>query len=462
MLGFLAKNPTGLKRLNHQRTHWLGIVLIILVCVPVSAAVNNAPLKNKIPGLAGNVVKKVLPNGLTVLIKPTQANQVVAVDLFLKMGPFYEERKERGLSSLTQRVLVRGTSTRSAQDIVMATESSGSSIDAGVSGEYGTVSLSTTLTGWEETLEVLLDIILHPSFSQSEVEREKELMIEELASREDQPFNSAYLTFIQAYFDGNPYGINGKELMDNVATLTRSDLISWYRKFYVPNNMVISVVGNVEPQKIICLIEENLAGMTSGRIPEMVKINFPNKSENVLKYKQKNTQALFMVLGYPAPEMNSKDAPVMELISRILGEGESRLYRELREKRGLAYTVFSGYQSSKGSSYMYSFIATSPTQFEAVRSGILMEYEKLCEEWVSQQELSDAKKGLTGSYLMSLETNAAQSNILGKYELMGLGYAYNGYYLKRIKQVTATDIRRVARKYFKNYVIGVVSPVEIK
>ncbi|MGE5582529.1 MAG: M16 family metallopeptidase, partial [Bacillota bacterium] len=182
-----------------------GLVLVYpVICRPGPATAVN-PFGN-----SGNakVIKRVFPNGLTLLIKPNPANKVVAVDVFVRMGALYEPEKRRGISKLMQRVLIKGTTTRSAKDIVIETESAGASIDAGIMDYgYGNVSLKTTLEGLDTGLKVLIDLLLHPVFPKAEVEKEKQLMIEQLNATEDQPAAAAFQDYLQLFYGNHPIGL---------------------------------------------------------------------------------------------------------------------------------------------------------------------------------------------------------------------------------------------------------------
>ncbi|HYH03767.1 MAG TPA: pitrilysin family protein, partial [Bacillota bacterium] len=340
----------------------------------------------QLPG-SGNktpqVYKTVLPNGLTVLVKPGNANQVVAVDLFLNSGPLYEALNQRGISSLTQKVLIRGSQSRTAREVAVETESVGAQLSAGVSAEYAYVSLSTTVDGLAKGLEVFLDLLQHPAFSEVEIVKEKQMLVESLSAREDQPFDAAYLCFAKNFFAGHPLGVKTEDLVRAVQRLTREDLLAWYEKTYVPSNMVLSIVGNVDPDALLQQFQSTLGKRPRGKKPEITEVTAQLPAKNRAEYLPKNTNALFLVLGYPAPDTGSKDALVMDVINRILGgSSDGRLYMELREKRGLAYSVFTGYEKMNGRSNIYAIMATAPGNYFGARDGIVREFRRLTKETV--------------------------------------------------------------------------------
>jgi zinc protease len=436
------------------------VLLTGLLLAFAVAAAGIAAAAARGPGQAQptKIFREVLPNGLTLVIKPNSANEVVAVDVFLKSGPLYETPNQRGITSLTQRVLIRGSETRSAREIAVETESVGAELTSGIGNEYGYVSLSTTLAGLDKGLEVLLDVLLHPSFTETELEKERKMLVEMLAAREDRPFEAAYTGFINLFYAGHPFGTKTGDLIKTIGNLTKADLESWYKKVYVPNNLVVSIVGKVDPGALTKIIKNSLGKLPKGVAPRMVAPALKPVSQDRMVNAEKKTNAAFLVLGYPAPALKSKDAVVMEVINRILGGGsEARLYMELREKRGLAYTVYSDYVKMSGESHICAIMATNPENYKAARDGIVKEFKRLTVTPVPAAELNEAKRAIKGSYMMSQETNSAQSGLLGRYELLGFGYQYDQIFPRLIGQVTAADVQRVARKYFQHYTMGVVS-----
>jgi zinc protease len=441
-------------------------LLVLIVSIPLGRVV--PPVLAEGSGSSSSlvkakVIKKVFTNGLVLLIKPNSANEVVAVSVFTRMGSLYETREQAGISVLTHRVITRGTWARDSKEIALETESVGATIKAGAGFDYGIMTLTTTLVGLEKGLNVLLDEIQNPVFPVDQFEKERQIILDQIASRDDQPSDTAFITFMEAFYKDHPYGMLPMGSAEVVGKLTREDLYAWYKRVYLPNNMVISVVGKVDPVKITKLFQDTLGKLPKGQIPARVTVDLSVREKNIQTFKQRTSEAVFMVLGYPAPDLMGKDAPAMEVLNGILGGGmSSRLFIELRDKKGLAYSISSDYQKMLGPSCIYCFMATAPENLPAARDGIVAEFEKLSKEAVGDKELLAAKRYLKGSFLMGHETNLDQANILGQNELFGLGYEYDERYPKLIDKVTAKDLQRVAGLYFKNYVLGGVSPVEVK
>lgn len=445
---------------------WAGLIYFPIQ-FPVNAVVNLIGVTSK-TNTAKNtppvIVKQVLDNGLTLVIKPNPANEVVSVQALIRMGGIYEPQSKRGLSKLMQQVLLKGTVSRNAKEIVLETESVGASIDAGLADSgYGSVSLKTTLAGYEQSLPVFLDILKNPTFPAQEFTKEKQFMLQQLTATNDNPANTAYLNFRTLFYGDYPVGMKPEEIAKTVSLLTRDDLVAWYQRTYIPNNMVISIVGNVDPKRMSKIFQDAFGGWTKGKEPAITSAIMPSLDQNLQIIKTRDSQALFMILGYPAPDIFSGDYPAMEVINYILGgDMGSRLFVELRDKKGLAYNVSTEYYPSNYPSNIFAFIATAPQNYNLAREGIVAEFQRMTTELVPPLELRNAKQAIKGSFLMSHETNAAQGSYLGSFELLGLGYQYDQTYPGLIDKVTAEDVQRVARKYFGHYVLSVLSPVTVK
>jgi zinc protease len=431
-------------------------LLILMMISDYALAGEKKEIKTARTSLSTNVVTKVFSNGLTLLIKPNYDHDLVSVNLFARMGTLYESPSKKGISVLMQRCLLYGgTTNREPDSIYHGLELAGAHWNSSSSLDYGNVWLTVTKSGFERALEIYFDIIRHPQFAAWDVEIGKKERIQQLKTRDDQPFNIVSSLFDKGFYGEHPYSWLTIGSIDTVEALTREDLIEWHSKIYIPNNMVFTVVGNVNPAEIIKKFEDVFGKMKKGRLPKKSSQPMPVLEKDIVFHQPQNIQGAYLVLGYPAPSARSKDAPVMDLIAVTLS---NRLYSELRDKRGLVYHASSSYQTMVGPSAITGITVTAPENYSMVRDGIIAEFKKFCDEPVSPLELQSAQKYLKGTFVMSQETNAAQGRLLGIYELLGYGYKYADKYPELIEKVTPEDIRRVARKYFNHYVLAVVAP----
>lgn len=440
------------------RSYLFLTILLLTVALPAASGPAAAATDHQA------LLKTTLANGLTILINPNVDNEVVEFQAFVKMGQAYEGPSNYGVSALLQRVITRGSADATAQQIDNRLESYGAFLNTDVGPEYGELTLKCTGEVFAKCLPVVGEILLHPALPAAEVEKERQMLVREIAGSGDQPDQIVNDNFLKSFYGGGSYGIPARELGRSVAAIGRDGLLAWYQRVYTARNMVISVVGRVDAADLAKKLKTIFQKMPSGEALPLNAVRLPAGDENRVSYEVKETQALFMMLGYPAPDMFSPDWPAMTVLNWILGGGgmSSRLFAELREQKSLAYDVDSGYRKMMGPSYIAAFMATAPPNYEAARDGLLAAFQKLTVEKVSDTELANAKRAVRGRFVMAHETNAGRAGIAGRYELFGLGHGFEAQYPLLIDQISAADIQRVAQTYFRYYTLSVVSPKEIK
>jgi zinc protease len=434
----------------------LCLITIMMVIPRYAQALKQNGLEADQTSFTQNVIKKVYPNGLTLLIKPNYDSDVVALNLLVGIGRLYETPSQKGISSLMQRCLINGgTAHRELYMIYDELESVGASWGSAAFSDCGIVWSRVTKPGLDKTLEVFFDIISNPRFNEGDLETGKNEKIQRVKTLEDQPSNTVFSVFNKCFYGNHPYSWLVEGSIETIGSLKRDDLIEWYIKTYIPNNMVFTVVGNVNPDEIIKKFEDVFGKMKKGRLPKKSSQPMPVLEKDIVFHQPQNIRGAYLVIGYPAPNARSKDAPVMDLIAVTLS---NRLYSELRDKRGLVYHASSSYQTMVGPSAITGITVTAPENYSMVLDGIVTEFKKICDEPVSSLELQAAKKYRKGIFIMSQGTSAVQGEIMGVFELMGYGYKYVDLYPELIEKVTPEDIQRVAQKYFKHYVLAVVAP----
>ncbi len=294
-------------------------------------------------------------------------------------------------------------------------------------------------------------------FDPEEIEKERNIVLAEIKFQEDNMFEKTHKLFLKTLYDGHPYGspLSGGE--ETVSKLDRESLVDFYKKYYTPNNMVLVIVGNVKSEEAISIVKESFKGFESKETPPIpiLKVKSPEKKD---VREKKEREQLFILIGYLGPEIQSKEYPALKVLNSILGVGmSSRLFVELRDKRGLAYEVGSFYPSRRYESYLTSYIATTPQNELEVEKYILEEFEKTKKN-ITMEELERGKKKLIGLYIIRHESNKDQAWFLAWYETLGIGYGYDEEYLTDIEKVTAEDVLQVANKYLEVPVIARVGP----
>jgi len=444
-----------------EKNRFVSILLCTLLLTLTPSCVKQKTATEKQPlGKVGTTPEKIVSeNGLTLILKQNPGSNIVVVDIFLGLDAASEGEK-RGIRNLVQNLLLKGTKTRSAEELAFEAESEGIILDVGVSDDYVEIYAKSTKEKFVKSLELLADIIKNPVFSFEEVEKEKDLAKQAIKRQEDNLFRSTYGLFRETLYQQHPYAVGPLGTLETIDSITREDIVEFHRKYYTPNNMIISIVGNIDKDKTVETIKKMFGDMEKGKTtPKNVKTFDNPKTEMRRTVREKDFEQTMIIIGFLGPPITSRDYPVLKVINGILGQGMSaRLFTELRDKKGLAYVVSSFYPSRKGPSHFVAYIGTSPEKMEEAEQGILAEFEKIKKEKIGEEELRRIKTKIAGDFIIDHEDNKSQAWFLGWYELLGVGYQYDEKYLEEIRAVTAEDILRVANKYFKDENIAIIAP----
>lgn len=407
---------------------------------------------------AWGVEKVILRNGITVLVKENPSVPLVSIGAYFTGGLKYEDEGNNGITNFTQRVLVKGTDTRSQAELAEELESQGGSLRSVAEGDYFGVSLSILSRNIKEGLDILADILKNPSFLDEEVEKEREEILKEIRGRRDDLFYYTWDLFKKAVFKVHPYRrpILGTE--ESVSTLTREDLVNWYGSWSSPENVIIGVVGDFDSDWVIDRIDELLGGLKGRRMkpPEIPQEMRPSEKTVLTDKLEKEQTHIF--LGFPGPEVTHRDYYPFRVLNAVLSGMGGRLWDSLREKRGLGYVVYSFLDSGVDPGAFGVYIGTSPDKEETAVQGILSQLRKVREEGVTDEELERAKRYLTGMHEVRLQSNSSQVSSYLENEIFGLGYEAVEEFGEDIEAVTREDIERVIRAYFdlENYSLVVV------
>ncbi len=417
---------------------------------------------NPIPEMQmSNEAKKIkFDNGLTLIYKENPSNEIVAIDLFIKSGNWYENDSNSGITNFTQQLLLKGTKTKTSEELAFEIESIGGIINTDTADDYAEIYVIITKKYFAQGIEILFDVIKNPSFLNAEIEKERNIILAQIKSKEDNIFETTYDLFNDTLYGKYPYHkpILGNE--QTILSINRNDLISSHKEFYTPENMVLVVAGNIKETKVIKHLEKIFNSHKS--ISAIKKQSIETKSAQETEYFQipereipytqtypKKFKQAYLMLGYLLPEGSSSDYPALKLINTLLGGGMgSRLFINLRDKDGLAYEIGSFYPTRKFKSKFVIYLGLDGKNLNKARNKILDELKKLKEEKLNEEELSNIKNYLKGTFILDHQTNKRQAWYLGWHEIIGKGYLYDNLYLKELEEVTAEDISHTAQKYF--------------
>ncbi|HEA84230.1 MAG TPA: insulinase family protein, partial [Thermodesulfobacterium geofontis] len=422
--------------------------LLILIFSLLGGLFMEAKAQN-IDSLITKIKEKKLSNGLTVLFYPYEREKVATIKLCVKIGSSYENEKEAGITHLIEHMIFKGTETKKPEDIVGVIESLGGYMNAFTSYDYTCYYIAGPSTIVEKSLEILSDVVFHPFFDPIELKKEKEVVIEEMKMRLDNPFvvlfENVMKTSYQKYSYKRP--IIGYE--ENVKSFEREDLLKFVNQFYVPENMVLTVVGNISEKKLFSLINKYFIDLPQRKL-KIVK--FPEETytnKPTLVWIKRPVKEGYFAFSLPCASFRDEDAPYLDLLAEILGGGESsRLYLKLKRELNLVKTISASSFTPYGPGLFEIYGTADPQNFKKIIEEVIKELEMIKQFGVSIEELEKAKTQILSDFIFSSETSEGLSSLLARFQILRGSYKDILWYQEKIKNATIEDLIKVSQKYF--------------
>ncbi len=398
-----------------------------------------------------NYKKTNLPNGLRIITVPMKETQTATVFIMVGVGSRYEKDKEAGLSHFIEHMFFKGTEKRpTALSISEELDSVGGEYNAYTSKDSTGYYVKVDARHLELALDVVSDMYLHSKIDAAEIEKEKGTIIQELNMYEDTPVRNAGDVFEELIYSGNSLG---REIIGDKKTIQdfqRKDFLNYITRFYTAGDTVICVAGKFNEKKIKTQIQKYFSKMPKGKKPSFEVFKEKQKKPE-LKIKFKKTDQTHLVLGVRSYDENHRDRFALSLLSVILGGNmSSRLFIEVREKRGLAYYVRSGVEAFKDCGYFSTSAGVEHKNIEKAIEIILEEYKKISENLVSERELQKAKDFIKGKSSMGLEASDEVAMFFIGQELRKKKIMKIEEIFAHIDKVKTSDVLRVARDIFQN------------
>lgn len=395
--------------------------------------------------------KVLLPNGLTVIFEKRKGNSVV-VNVMIKVGSNSENKSEKGLSHFMEHILFEGTEKRPTnKDISNEIEKIGGDFNAYTSNEKTCFYVKVLKKHFSIAVEVLADILQHSLLQEKDIAKEKKVVLKEIDMIYDEPRYFQWVLLQENLFEKHPCRYPTYGTKKSINSLTRKKIVDFYNKYYLPNNMVISIVGDVTGWKKE--IEKNFS-FKKGALPTSAPVNEPVALRKKIKKRKMNIANTYLVLGFKAVPRNHPDSYTLDVINGILGRGQSgRMFTEIRSKRGLAYDVGTQSVVEKSFGYFAAYATIDKKNIDLVQKLILTELSRL--KSVTETDLSEAKDFIEGDYLLGLEEAQKASDQLLFWELVKEAKLMERY-IKKIRTISIAEVKRVAQKYFKNYTMVVL------
>lgn len=393
--------------------------------------------------------KTVLANGLRVLVAPMPHTRSVSVSIYVGAGSRYETPAQAGLAHFLEHLCFKGTERHpTPQEISQAIDGVGGSINAATDRELTVFYCKVAKSHFTLALEVLGDLVRRPLFAAEELEKERKVILEELAMVADSPFQQVDVLLDETLWPDQPLGRDVAGSEATVRAMTRDMAVEYLGRQYVPNNAIVSIAGAVEYDEALELVSKNLGdwprGVPGGWFPA---VNGQHEARAAVKYKA--TEQAHLCLAVRGLALEHPDRFALSLLSVVLGEGmSSRLALELRERRGLAYDVHSYLSSFQDAGALIVYAGVDPANARDALSLLLLELARLRDEPVPEDELTRAKELQKGRMALRMEDTRAVSDWLGAQELLMGRVRTVDEVACQIDAVTAADVQRIARELF--------------
>ncbi len=397
-----------------------------------------------------------LANGSTLLISPNEINDIIAISIYSTAGEFIE--KIPGTGKLTASVLTKGTKKYSATELALIMENNGIKITPSSKADSFGINILTTKQQYEKALELLDEIVNNAILDDYEIEKSRAEKINIIKKNRDLPLQKALEEYNTLIYRGSIYSNSTKVLEKTYPQISQKDITEYYNKIFDAKNIVISINGNVEKEKTISTLTQIFKNTTNNSMNKDITI--PEiQTPRITIQTDKNTQTAWIFLGWQTSGIkNQKEYATLQVINSLLGSGmSSRLFKNLRDKHGLAYQIGSSYSPNLNIGNLVTYIGTNPKNIELAKSKLFNEINRLKTEYVGTKELQEAKDKLLGNFIISQETNLEKASTIGWFEASGRGYDFKTTYSDLITDVTENDIIEVTNKYFNNnYTLSIV------
>jgi predicted Zn-dependent peptidase len=400
----------------------------------------------------------VLGNGVRLLVREDRAAGVVAVSVQVRAGSRFEQPETTGITNFLHRAMLRGAGRRSATDLVEAAERIGGSLDASGDVEYAEVRGSAIARHWDTLLALVADVALAPTLPADEVDRERRLILSQIQTRADNPFSFAWDRLIADLYGPHPYGQPSLGRSEVVTRLRRDDLVAHHRAVYRPDQLVVAVSGRVEREPVRRAVERLFGKMPTEPAQAAAPPPAPMPSHRRQLVERPAQQAQFLV-GFLGPALGQPDYAASRVLGALMGGGMGgRLFVEVRDNLGLAYSVGVIHRSWAGPTPFVAYMGTAKENIGAAESAMLRELERVGTEGVTEAELARAKAYLAGNLAMDRRTNARHAWYLAFYEVVGVGWDYPDRFVRAVEMVTASDVQAAGQRYLTRPSIFVLQP----
>lgn len=406
-----------------------------------------------------DIEKFTLPNGLRLLVKEDHRLPFACFRAGLRGGVLAETAANSGASSLLAKLMMKGTKTRTAEQLATEIESVGGSLDT----YSGNNSLGVTAEVLREDfalgLELLTEVLLRPSFPKAELEREREIQLGNLRHQRDELLQSCFKLMKRTLFGDTGYGLDSLGTEATVKAMQVADLAALHQQLVTPDNCVLAIYGAVDTKRVVAEVKRAFAKWKSGAQPSATPQTPDPRSQTRRASDTRDKKQAVLAIGFPGTTMHHDDRYALDLIQEACSDMGSRLFTRIREKLGLAYYVGAQHMAGLVPGYFAFYCGTAPEKAALVERELMAEAELLRTEGLTEEELKRAKAKIIGQKKISRQDLGGQAMLHALDELYGLGYAHHEQDDVHYEAVTLAQVKAVAARYFlpKASAVAVIS-----
>ncbi len=442
--GIQAVSAEDLKRVANRYLRDDGATVVKIV--PESF---KGPSEVTEPGPAAEAPLKTvtLPNGLRIAIRQNKKTPSVSITAAMGGGLIVETKADNGIFNLLSRMLLKGTADRREEDIAGAIEKAGGSINPFSGFDSFGIDIEFLKPDLQTAISLMQDVLINSTFPSEELDRERAITLAMIREEDDDIFQKGIAAFRKGLFTASQYGLRYLGEEDSVKSLTRKVLVDYYKKYVIPNNMVISVSGDVDPDEAADRLTKAFSVLKAKDMPETkVTQAFPKKID--VKTIAMEKEQSFVVLGFVTTNIKDPDRYALDLLGSVLSGYSGRLFDSLRNKLFLAYTLGCVQKTMAEAGFFALYAATTKKNIRTVEHSLIKEIKAILKDGITDEELLLAKRELVAGFEIKKQTNSFFTKTTAIDELYGLGYEDIFKYGSAIDKVTKEDVKRAAEKYF--------------
>ena len=401
-----------------------------------------------------------LPNGLRVISETMPSLRSVAIGCWVDTGTRDENPNESGVSHFLEHLLFKGSETMSARDVSETFDAIGAESNAFTSKEATCYWARLLDQEMPTGLDVLSEIIQRPAFRSNEIDAERQVVIEEINMYEDDPNDVAFERFTTAVFSGHDLESPVLGTRDSIRGVSRDEISGYWKRRYGAGSMVVAAAGSVDHEALVGMIDERFGGWAGDEVDHQLG---PARANSKVHVKRRDTEQAHIIIGGPGMSRSDERRWAFEILNHVMGSGmSSRLFREVREERGLAYAIY-GFKLSYADNGAWGvYVGTTPSQTETALNIIREELANVVADGITPEELERAKGSMRGGLALSMEDANSRMVRLGRDELSGMPHLSVDERLNKLEAIELDEVQAVAADLYgaETRMIGAVGPFD--